>query len=491
MRHGVWLLLLGLVAAALGAASAYAAGTATTTTTTTTAATTTTTTTDTTSTTTTATTPTTSATPTTGATTTTPSTSYSRLTPSYLSKACVGAGAAAIAEPGRQVLALGTPASGDGPSEYPTEAPIVRFRSSSAIGTACTTTHVALGSVSLFGGVVTASSVEATHGRGAVGGLEIYGSAVKLGAGHTVRIGGWGEVTLGKTVGRLTAPLVFQLLTAHRSLPAGTTIAIAFSASPEAGHTSQTHKKAQTASKTQQPAKPPPDFPVSPSPFAKDGGFTEAAEKNPVVAIAMQYLGVRYQWGGASPKTGFDCSGLVMYVFAKLGVPLIHFAAAQWHSPGGIWVPPNQLRAGDLVFFVGSDGTRKAPGHVGIYVDDGYFIDAPHTGSFVRVDRLTERKFANGYVGARRIPLTLLDTRHLLHVTRPDASAMPFGLPPFLRDALGIAAVRPTAAQVSATESDIPLLVGGPVGGVLALSAIAAGALTFRRRRRTAPDASG
>ena len=114
--------------------------------------------------------------------------------------------------------------------------------------------------------------------------------------------------------------------------------------------------------------------------------------------MAMQYLGVPYQWGGASPKTGFDCSGLVTYVFAKLGVSLPHYAAAQWYSPDAVWVSPQRLQPGDLVFFIGSDGTRKMPGHVGIYVDDGYFIDAPHTGAFVRIDSLGEGWFANEYV---------------------------------------------------------------------------------------------
>ena len=115
---------------------------------------------------------------------------------------------------------LGAPASSRGPSGYPTKAPIIRFLSSSASGSSCTNAHVALGSVSLFGGVVTARSVAATHGKGSVSGFEIYGSPVALGAGRPVRVGGWGEVTLGKTVGRLKAPLVVQLLAAH-SLAAG------------------------------------------------------------------------------------------------------------------------------------------------------------------------------------------------------------------------------------------------------------------------------
>ena len=222
MRRGVWLLVLGLVLAALGAASAYAAGTTTTTTTPPRRRT------------------TTTSTTTTATTTTTPApTTYAPLAPSYLSNGCVGAGAAAIAVPGRHVLTLGTPATSRGPSAYPTKAPIVRFLSSTAGGSACTTAHVTLGSVSLFGGVVTARSITATHGRGTVSGFEISGSPVGLSAGRPVRVGGWGEVTLQKKVGRITAPLVVQLVAAHHGLPAGTTIAFAFGASAEVVHKSK------------------------------------------------------------------------------------------------------------------------------------------------------------------------------------------------------------------------------------------------------------
>lgn len=481
MRRGVWFLVLGVLAAALGSASAYAAGTTTTTTTTTT------------STTTTTTTPTTtSTTATTGTTTTTPSPGFSRLTPSYLSAQCVGAGAAAIAEPGRRVLVLGTPASSLGPSAYPTKAPIVRFLYSSATGSACETAHVALGSVTLFGGVITASSVEATHGKGTVSGFAIYGSPVTLRPGSPVRIGGWGEVTLQKTVARLTAPLVVQLLAAHHGLPAGTAIAFAFGASPQAVHKSTarnhgattTHPKGMSKAKTKD--RPPPDFPESADPFLSPGVLAPAARHNPVVAIAMRYLGVRYQWGGASPSTGFDCSGLVKYVFAKLGVPLVHFAAAQWHTPDGVWVAPNRLQSGDLVFFTGSDGTRKAPGHVGIYVDDGYFIDAPHTGSFVRIDRLSERRFANEYVGARRIVGASLE-RHLLHVTKADASATGFaaGFPPLtfepLGESVGVAAAGPVA-------HDDGTWALAAFGGLLLVSAVGLFVSRLVSRRARAPE---
>jgi cell wall-associated NlpC family hydrolase len=115
------------------------------------------------------------------------------------------------------------------------------------------------------------------------------------------------------------------------------------------------------------------------------GGHPEAA------SIAMQYLGVPYVWGGAS-RAGMDCSGLVMVVYAQLGISLPHFAAAQYGF--GTPVARDQLQPGDLVFFDGLD-------HVGIYAGGGQVIHAPHTGDVVKISSLSE--FGNGYVGARRL----------------------------------------------------------------------------------------
>jgi hypothetical protein len=234
--------------------------------------------------------------------------------------------------------------------------------------------------------------------------------------------------------------------------------------------------------------RPPPEYPSSPYPFLVGGGLAPAAQSDTVVSMAMQYLGIPYKWGGARPKTGFDCSGLVQYVFGQLGISLPHYAAAQWYSPDSVWVPPNRLRPGDLVFFVGSDGTRKAPGHVGIYVGDGYLIDAPHTRSFVRIDSLDGRWFANNYVGARRIVGASLDARRLLHVTKQAESfpaeslILPRRMTRLASDEslLGIVAVR-TSAHV-AVPRDYGLWVGASLGGIVLL--LLAGSAPYRRHRQ-------
>jgi len=99
-----------------------------------------------------------------------------------------------------------------------------------------------------------------------------------------------------------------------------------------------------------------------------------------VVAIAQRYLGIPYLWGGASPKTGFDCSGLTLYVYAQVGIQLSHGATDQQHASKP--VPLNALQPGDLVFY----GNAGYSYHVAIYVGGGQVIEAPRTGSVVSYD---------------------------------------------------------------------------------------------------------
>jgi peptidoglycan DL-endopeptidase CwlO len=110
------------------------------------------------------------------------------------------------------------------------------------------------------------------------------------------------------------------------------------------------------------------------------------------VALARGELGVAYVWGGESPS-GFDCSGLVAYVYGRLGVRLPRVAADQYRA--GRHVSRSSLRPGDLVFFHGL-------GHVGIYIGGGRFIHAPHTGDVVRISSLTGW-YDETYVGASRV----------------------------------------------------------------------------------------
>jgi len=126
-----------------------------------------------------------------------------------------------------------------------------------------------------------------------------------------------------------------------------------------------------------------------PPPVSVPTGGGSGAGHAAAASIALHYLGVPYVYGGASPS-GFDCSGLVMYVYAQLGISLPHYTVAQWNATQ----PVSSPAPGDLVFFNGL-------GHVGIYLGGGKFVNAPHTGSVVRIDSISS---FGGYDGARRVP---------------------------------------------------------------------------------------
>jgi cell wall-associated NlpC family hydrolase len=115
------------------------------------------------------------------------------------------------------------------------------------------------------------------------------------------------------------------------------------------------------------------------------------------VAIAMNYLGVPYTWGGAVPATGFDCSGLVRFVYAQLGINLVHYAASQFAAFPKL--SPAQLEPGDLVFF---EPKMDGPGHVGLYVGHDQMIEAPHTGAVVRIASVSDAAAQLGFLGAVR-----------------------------------------------------------------------------------------
>jgi cell wall-associated NlpC family hydrolase len=114
------------------------------------------------------------------------------------------------------------------------------------------------------------------------------------------------------------------------------------------------------------------------------------------VRYAKRFIGVPYRWGGSSPRTGFDCSGFVAFVYRHFGLSLPHYTVAQFSH--GRRVPRGRLRPGDVLFF---DGL----GHVGIYVGRGRFIHAPHSGTRVSVTPLAGWYSAR-YAGARRFRIS-------------------------------------------------------------------------------------
>jgi cell wall-associated NlpC family hydrolase len=119
-----------------------------------------------------------------------------------------------------------------------------------------------------------------------------------------------------------------------------------------------------------------------------------------LVMQAMNFLGVPYRRGGNSAEQGFDCSGFTRFVFENsLGLVLPRRADQQAKSAGLLDVKREELKPGDLVFF---NTMRRAFSHVGIYVGEGKFIHAPHTGSEVRVEDMRQAYWSKRFNGARR-----------------------------------------------------------------------------------------
>jgi murein DD-endopeptidase MepM/ murein hydrolase activator NlpD len=527
MRRGVVFLVLGVLAAALAAGSAYADGTTGTTT------------------------------------TTTPTPAYARLAPSFLPTACVGAGDAAIVEPGSRVLGLGTPASAQGPSAYPTKAPIFAFGSSAASGSTCKTASVTLSSVSLFGGLVTATTVEATHGAGTVTGLEVNGAPVTLSGGQTALLGDWGEVTSARTVGRLTAPLAVVLFARHGTLPAGTTILVGFAAAAQPASRPPKHQNPSsgTSGSTQ-----PTD--TTPSASAPAHTQTQPAQKaktkkhrhkkhvpQPLTAVpSLGYKPGHYVFpvnGGASYIDTYGANRSDIYdgwhhgddLFAKLGTPILAVATGKlslvgWNQVGGwrLWLTdgkgnsfyyahlagysrwildhPN-VKAGQVVGFLGRTGDAfTTEPHLHFEIHPQLYLGLGYDGA---VDPTTYlQKWHTVWVPAKEMPNPaklkapvgapaqeaavvwheLLAARHLLkpHGKASSAAPTPHRLPltPSPAAAIGprrFAAIRPLAAHAPASsKASVTVWLGGGLSGAAAIAALSSGAFFVRRRRRTAPE---
>ncbi len=132
-------------------------------------------------------------------------------------------------------------------------------------------------------------------------------------------------------------------------------------------------------------------------PPAKAGAGGEAGAL--IASMALQLLGTPYRNGG-SDTGGFDCSGLVQFVFARQGVALPRSVRDQYQA--GSPVPRAGLLPGDLVFFA---TTARSPTHVGIVVSEDSFVHAPSDGGVVRVERLSGDYWTRRYLGARRIAM--------------------------------------------------------------------------------------
>lgn len=122
-------------------------------------------------------------------------------------------------------------------------------------------------------------------------------------------------------------------------------------------------------------------------------------DRNRPVVHALLAVGIKYRYGGRSPETGFDCSGLIAYVFERAWGVLLP-AGTEGLSKAGTPVKRSDLRPGDLVFY-DTRGWRYS--HVGIYLGNGRFLHAPRPGASVRVESLDVHYWSTRFNGARRL----------------------------------------------------------------------------------------
>jgi hypothetical protein len=288
--------------------------------------------------------------------------------------------------------------AGAGSYAYPADGSVLRIGSSRA-----TSARVVLGDISMFNGRVTVRRL-IVPARGLDGarieGLVVDGTSYVVGPNAIIPLeGGSYIVALQEAVspGRTGSGLVG--LRAYVSDPSlglapGTQllIGLARAAHPD----SSTSRAAAVLGLPQLPAAQASMSGV-PTFLAPTTLRSNATLGGQAVALAYSFLGVPYVWGGESPA-GFDCSGLTMYVYRQLGIKLGHYTGFQYYE--GLRVPRDQLQPGDLLFFHAN--SAGVPQHEGMYIGNGSFIHAPHTGDVVKVSSLFDTRYALAYLGAVR-----------------------------------------------------------------------------------------
>ena len=145
-------------------------------------------------------------------------------------------------------------------------------------------------------------------------------------------------------------------------------------------------------------AKLPPEI-LGPVQDAIAAGNAPGPKALAAIEEASKYIGTDYKWGGSTPQTGFDCSGLMQWSYAQSGVQIPRVTYTQIEAPNGTEVADrSSLKPGDLVFFSNGGDVH----HVGMYLGDQKFLHAPSTGDVVKVSSLDEPYYAGQFAGGRR-----------------------------------------------------------------------------------------
>lgn len=146
------------------------------------------------------------------------------------------------------------------------------------------------------------------------------------------------------------------------------------------------------------------DFPALPvAPVRNTTKFANVSTSSDVANIALQFVGYRYVWGGTTPNSGFDCSGLMQYAFKQVGVTIPRLAASQFSASNGVQVGGyDNLAAGDMMFFVNTSG-RRGITHVSMYIGEGKMVHAMTPRYGVQISSIYDKYWLDHYYGAVRI----------------------------------------------------------------------------------------
>ena len=153
---------------------------------------------------------------------------------------------------------------------------------------------------------------------------------------------------------------------------------------------------------------PPPAKVVRAPVFAPTQSFSPVADD--VLFRALGLVGTPYRWGGNTPDSGFDCSGLIGYVYrdaAGISLPRTTSEMIGMQAPS---VGKDSLQTGDVIFFATNGGSQVS--HAGIYVGEGRFVHAPATGGTVKLDSLSKAYWQRAYLSAKRV----LQPEHLARI---------------------------------------------------------------------------
>lgn len=124
--------------------------------------------------------------------------------------------------------------------------------------------------------------------------------------------------------------------------------------------------------------------------------------KNTAITKLMEQIGKPYRWGGSSPYTGFDCSGLIYYAYKDIiKIKMPRTTKEMYRLHGASSIKKSELEIGDLVFF--RIHKHSIADHVGVYLGNGKFIQSPRTGEEIRISPLNNNYWQTHYIGARRV----------------------------------------------------------------------------------------